>query len=511
MSKSLVAFDTDQVTDYVFSTSTLKEIRGASALLDYLNRVEMPHLVSQVSGTRVYANGGGGLFTVNTKHAEQIIQDVRRAYSNTTQSASVTGVALELPDSVNDDVPDQLDILRYRLRVAKDTHDTPVSLVTHPLLRFCDSCGVRYATKIQNRELLCPSCLAKREQNRHVTASIQRWAKPQAQLNPDSPYLWERLIANLKEQDYPVFNFRRPEDFDAFGRLSSPGGYMGLIYADGDGMGHEIEKIKTLDAMHKFANVVDESIYLATTEAIIKHLQPTQGNTWPFDILLLGGDDLVMVTRAQSAVEVALHIVQRFPELIARNWDKPLNLSASVVLAHVKYPIGSLLKLAKSGLKFAKKAAVQRRQKGETLTGGLLNFLVVSSANHLDFGEYYAQVFKQRETNESWLYRTCRPYTTAGMHNLLDKIHKAHRIPRTKLEQLRAAVFKSRQQGTLDAMLAALRSRKEITTAIFNLIESEDEQSPPLNLPWINSGDTRWVTPILDVVELLDFVERRSL
>ena len=41
MELSLIAFDTDHIKRYVFATEKLKEIRGASSLLDYLNRIVM--------------------------------------------------------------------------------------------------------------------------------------------------------------------------------------------------------------------------------------------------------------------------------------------------------------------------------------------------------------------------------------------------------------------------------------------------------------------------------------
>ena len=43
--KYIVAFDTDQIKKYVFATDALKEIRGASALLDELNRIKMGEIV----------------------------------------------------------------------------------------------------------------------------------------------------------------------------------------------------------------------------------------------------------------------------------------------------------------------------------------------------------------------------------------------------------------------------------------------------------------------------------
>lgn len=41
MSKTLVALDTDHIKRYVFATNKLKEIRGASSILDHLNRILM--------------------------------------------------------------------------------------------------------------------------------------------------------------------------------------------------------------------------------------------------------------------------------------------------------------------------------------------------------------------------------------------------------------------------------------------------------------------------------------
>ncbi len=508
MSKSLIALDTDQIKGYVFATSKLKEIRGASALLDYLNREEMPRLVGVPPSDQIYANGGGGLFLVDSDKAEDTISRVEYSYREATHTASITGISVDLPTDYGNDVEAQLELARYRLRVAKDSRNAPTLPVTHPLMHFCDSCGTGYVTTLMQSEQLCPGCSLKRQQDEQVKANIRRWADVPERLDVDSSHLWERLIANLKQQDYPVTGYGRPEDFEELGQQSVPKGYLGLIYADGDGMGRQIGQIKSLAEMRSFAQAVDGSIYQATVEAIGTHLSPSDKNTWPFDILLLGGDDLVMVTRAQSAVEVALYIVERFPELTRELWGQSLNLSASVVLAHVNYPIGSLLHLAESGLKFAKKTAAQRKMDGKILPGGLLNFLVVSSANHLDFGEYYHQVLLQEEKKDGPVqYRTQRPYTTPEMRALLEQIQNVRNVPHAKLEQLRAAVFESRQQGGIDTMMAVLRSRKEPREALLSLFGETPQQQ--LSMPWLQKGDD-WITPVLDIVELLDFVGKEG-
>jgi CRISPR/Cas system-associated protein Cas10 (large subunit of type III CRISPR-Cas system) len=517
MSQRIVAFDTDRIKEYVFGTGTLKEIRGASALLDQLNREEMLRIVDVPEEDVIYANGGAGLFVMEEDRAEDIIQAVQRVYREETSTASITGVSVPLPVE-QDGVADALKLIRYHLRAAKDGKPAPMLPLTHSLLHFCDSCGTQYATETYATETedgirLCQSCAIKRDKDRQLKEEIDQWTASQANPDPNSSRLWERLIGQLKQDGYPIQGHGRPDDFNDLGDTSHPRGYMALIYADGDGMGKHIDKITSLDEMKRFSEAVDQSVYQAVQEAIVEHLQPEGGSKWPFDILLLGGDDLVMVTRAQSAMDVVQHIVRRFPELTEEGYGERLALSASVVLTHVNFPIGPLMALAESGLKFAKREAARRRRVDETLDEGLINFLVVSSANHLDFKEYYKQTLRQKVKAEEYyqeaetIYRTQRPHTADECEALLEQIRELRRlgIPRTKLEQLRAAVFKSRKQATIDAMMAILRLRNENhQKELFKLVGSETREK--LRIPWVKEGEGEWTTPILDVVELFDFV-----
>src|SRR5207249_4431609 len=93
--KSLVMLDTDHIKEYVFGTDKLKEIRGASSLLDRLNRVVMKRLAHEdsIEAEVIYANGGTGLFVVETDKAEEFVQKIQRAYRKLTAGgASITSV-----------------------------------------------------------------------------------------------------------------------------------------------------------------------------------------------------------------------------------------------------------------------------------------------------------------------------------------------------------------------------------------------------------------------------------
>ena len=218
----------------------------------------------------------------------------------------------------------------------------------------------------------------------------------------------------------------------------------GLIYADGDSMGKALECLQNLTEVKKFSEVVDNAIYQGVHKAIFEYLVPEENDTYfPFDILMLGGDDLVMVTTAHKVVEVSMKIVERFSEITEKCLGKRLTLSAGVAIAHANFPFSSLLTLAEQALKFSKKEAVKRKHRGQRMTTeGLVNFIVVNNSNSLDFDSYYGDTLSTEERNQNF-YRTLRPYNLIDMQYIIQTIRclKRENFPRGKLERLHDSVF----------------------------------------------------------------------
>jgi len=525
MSKSLLAFDTDRIKSYVFATDKLKEIRGASAILDELNRVEMGNIVEELEGHTIYANGGSGLFIIDSDRAEEARMKVEKLYREKTGTASITGVCVELPPNykTGDDIQPQFKTLSYRLRAAKDSKVGQSALVTHPYLHFCDSCGTEYAgcedTVSGEVVLLCASCKTKREKDGNIKASIHLIVKDAiAHRAVPKAGLWTTLIPALTEQAYPLEGYDRPDDFEELAKMSTPGNYIGLIYADGDSMGRELEKLKPEADFKKFSEDVDGGVSQAVAKAIVEHLQP-QNKTWPFDILLLGGDDLVMVTPADKVLDVGLIVMEQFTKLTGKS------LSVGIAIAHTNYPFGQLRRLAESALKFAKKEGAKRRQFDPNFKEGLLNFVVVSSANHLEFGEYYnedltayAEIGDGGSKKPKNLFRTLRPYSAVDFRKLLEKVRSGPiiRSPRGKLQQLRQSLFQSKNQSLIDGLTLLFHwqnkdQRKAIQDVVMDFTPRNGNNLPEHGqmFPWYQTGsktDPEYYTPLLDLVEIFDFV-----
>ena len=503
--KSLVSFDTDRIKEYIFATGKLKEIRGASAILDELNRGDMVKKCQEFHAEKIYANGGSGMFTVPETSATTFVQAVEKEYRLQTLTSSITSAVTELPDGFTDQTPvsRHLQTLACRLRLKKNQNILNQPVLTHPFLRTCDSCGEQYASQsVTVPELLCQSCQYKRDKNSEVRADIKGVIT--AETEDVEHKLWHHLLGNLARAGYSMTGKNRPDDFDDLGEMSEPKNYMGLIYADGDSMGKVLESLENLDQIKKFSKAVDDAIYQAVHEAILAYLSPGD-KYFPFDILMLGGDDLVMVTTAHKALEVSMKITEKFSELTKACLGKPLTLSVGVAIAHTKFPFLSLLELTEQALKFAKKEVVKRkRHVQDTAKEGLINFIVMSNSNNLDFDTHHRETLSDKDEN---VYRTLRPYSPADMRYIIETIRslKRENFPRGKLKGLQGAIFQNRNQSILEGLMF-LSSTKEKQRKIFiDFLTHFATSSPFPHFPWFKEGED-YYSPFLDLLELYDFI-----
>ncbi|WP_052887893.1 Cas10/Cmr2 second palm domain-containing protein [Thermogemmatispora carboxidivorans] len=585
---ALVALDTDRIKNYVFSTDRLREIRGASSILDRLNREVMGAIARDLDPNArvIYANGGSGLFLLAEEKAEEFVRRIQARYREETQGgATITGAVQRLPaelaghDLRQADLHQQLDLLRYELRRAKECPPAIVARPSHPLLRLCDSCGLEYAAgqspwrePREEEQRYCPVCLQKRREDAQIKKSIESMAARPQEVRPGSgeeekrAVLWANLIHRLNriapdyflEDGKPIVP-KRPRDIDTLRAVAGSGrdsvrDYLALIYADGNGMGSRIEKLSTLKQIEEFASDIDDAICEALASAVAEHLKPVpvkglldeedneeendqarqeaqpQGDYFfPFDVLLLGGDDLMLLTSGDRALSVALEVARVFREKAGKQQG---TLSVGVVFAPLKYPFGLMHDLAENALRFAKKQARmdQWRDAGDG-DDTRVNFLVVAGAGTHEFDYLYKTVYCKREADTEFR-ATLRPYRLPVLENLLQAIREAKRLgfPRSKLHQLREAVLKMNRTSTVLDALAALqgcrdREREFLLRWLYEfsqryLLSGNQSETnsgniqgfPHVIFPWSRlqdqgqSGREIYLTPLLDLVELYDFV-----
>ncbi|HEY0752689.1 MAG TPA: hypothetical protein VGD98_01825, partial [Ktedonobacteraceae bacterium] len=345
----------------------------------------------------------------------------------------------------------------------------------------------------------------------------------------DQLTLWGRILRTLAEPTdttNPLYTrpyalpewINRPKDFHAFSTFAGKKDYLGLIYADADGMGQALDKMESLQAIQKFAKMVDDAVFAAMGDALRAHL-PAPQEQLPFDILLVGGDDIVLVMPAAQAIQVAATLAERFHFYT----QSKHTLSVGVVLAPLTYPFALQRELADETLKAAKKAGAEKKMRGASgLEQSHINFVVVAGNTSLSYSRVYESMHSRKLTQGEF-YATMRPYPLPQFQWLLAQLRLGNekRLGRSKLHQLRESILKidrSKAATILEALALLRNCQEEEREFIKSLVREYDIRLTPLQqekgtlFPWGLDGQRStdeysiYLTPLLDFIELYDFV-----
>lgn len=425
----LVCLDTDRIKQYLFATNRLKEIRGGSALiadLDDKRKSDLEHHYG--SQNVVYSAGGGAAVLVPTEEeAQALIAEIERDFRAQTITASITGIYLQV-DTTSKKFGAEMRRAGKASRQAKAAKAELASLPVEPYMRLCSSCGqhpATYQARDSSGDWLCRACDKKREwgheKRKGFFADFVQWTHSE---------VWQETSL--------------PEDLDAIGSGASPPGYVGFIALDGNHIGDLLDKPTTPQAYKVFSEGLWNLTQEQTFVALEQYGQPRNGIA-PFEIVLIGGDDVLLITVADIALEVALSIAEGFekqsptqvlvPAELSGKHEK-LTMAGGVVLAHADFPIPAMYALAQDLQKSAKKLCAQ--QKYQT---GAIDFQVVSGSDtDLD-------TIRQGVPHR-------RPYALADLCRLLGHIRllKAADIPASQLQAMYQALF----EGEVNAQLASI-------------------------------------------------------
>ena len=330
-------------------------------------------------------------------------------------------------------------------------------------------------------------------------------------------------------------------------------GFIGMIYADGNNVGRELAKQKTPQEYREFSEELEFAARGAVFAALAKHLQPQkvtnedgeQVVVHPFEILSIGGDDLILIVPGTQALDIALTIGATFElALCAKEpggrkrvgrytapdsgpaadadrytqapdfdtYTPAIGLSAGVVVAKDDAPIFFLRTLAEDLLSSAKK-----KSRRDPSVGGAVDFMVMKSITMVTDK---IEEFRKEGLGGTHCRLTARPYLwpeLAGLLHTLRALKKAG-VPRSQLYRLRAAMEPAREQGplasTLEYLYTRTRQGQDQGAALQQHIETNwpGAQGSP---PWMRRipppdeplKGPAWETIWADVVEIYDMVQ----
>ena len=524
----VIIIDTPSIKKYVFGSDPLNEIRGASARLDRLNRVDMENCLTahlDIGHVEpVYANGGSAQFLVQADDAatvkaacESTMRHIREQTGG--EVGIVYGIA-RLQDEAS--YPEAVRMAHFQLRCRREFATCHRSASLVPIIMECASSShLPAAHTMDDGNILSQAGYEKAGEGRDTRRRG----------------LWGGWMQHLADQgDWPDskhWNKLRCESLTDIGDRSSWSNYIGIVYADGNAMGQIVQAMNRPETFRQFSKIVDESIQEACFTTLSEISEPEVNivrnnyeqqsgfERFAADILLLGGDDLLVALPADRALNFALKVTGRFESLTkdridavqdaaAKQFfhdklgDRGFTISCGVAITKSSYPFYLALDLAEQLLKNAKRQNTRTSELG-TQSEARVDFHVVAGANSYTLGQVREDDY-QVSTN-STAPRTLRPLSCAELEALQRSVHilQGVRFPHSKLYELQeAALLPERNQADwrirdIFARCQHGRDRSQ-RRALWEAVGHLCPQGYNFNFPWFEKDDQRLLC-VADLVE----------
>lgn len=519
----LVVMGVPSIKKYVFGTDRLMEIRGASSLLDHLNREEMGNFLKKkknkgelAEAESVYAGGGAGQFIIKAEKTklEECLKELEKYF--TEQTAGGIRLIYGIADYSENEYPKALRQAVYRSETNREEFPIISSTPIHTgFFRECDSCS-EMASEIReykdDKQVLCKICDIKEEYSRGGKKAI-----------------WDELAGFLKKSGITV---ARPETFEEIGeQCTARKDYTAVVYADGNSMGKLIKQIQDKDQYRYFSETMEDCLRDACFEAIydtyFKKTKKTP-EIMPADILLLGGDDLVVYLTAEGAFPFAIRVARMFNEKTKErfadsDFDKylkgrGLTISLGIAYGKTHTPFSIMLNQAEELLKSAKKGGTGDPRSCDYFSPAYIDYHISTNFNQLNVRDsrvnhLQLQRMKIKQISESddemirkripiRLYQ--KPYSLEDAEDLLTHARSLKNlIPSTQLNRLGNAPTSGKINGTLECLKIYTRTPKgDKRLAIWNALSRFD---CIINMPWNENNEDEDTTMVVDLAELAGF------
>ena len=441
--------------------------------------------------------------------------------------------------------------------------DLPTHIEIGSYQQRCESCERRPAI-INEPRTLCEACTRKYVAGRvskkniefndldHYLKVLGGW-HPSSRDSQEGWHLtnWSSLFENYLEATGKVECYvdaleclkqvDGPQDLENIAKASDSAGFITFIYADGNNMGGYLENVGTPAQYRQFSERVFIALQKATFDALAEHLNPTS-DLHPFEIVSIGGDDLLLIVPGSKAFEVVHAIGANFDRefnshskfaeteeetlcksqrYMPKEWftkqtmQPAISLSLGFVIANEHTPVGFLEHLAASLLKSAKGKAKTLKKQGVGYLGGTVDFLVLKSLSMItsELSDFRKQFYKTDKENSL----TMRPFTLHELSGFIQTVQKLKEsdFPRSQLYQLRQSLGLGRQTSTLDYLYFRSRLRDGKGKLLQQELERNWQGASDITnglgawYAMLQKNETdkiRYETLLVDLIEAYDFI-----
>lgn len=330
----------------------------------------------------------------------------------------------------------------------------------------------------------------------------------------------------------PLMHLQPPADIADL--AGGKGRYVAVIHADGNNIGKRSTAARRLPkslssfeewlAAEARGEVFFHRMRVAVRKALVEAIRETFTETEfrsgprPYQVLMVGGDDLLLMCRASHALRFALAYAKALA--LAEREEERLGVGVGVSIGPATYPFHAMHDIAEELASSAKRIA---RRANAPSGESVVDWMVVSQSSTLSVGLHRQRFESRRYTDPGsndpiHLALTAKPYPILrrdgsdwSLERLLeaagairDLDNSAEPVARSQMKALPAKL----RCGFHAARFAALDLPEGMLSCLHNALPSEFDKAHACHFPWREldpRGDVkRYRTLLRDLFEILE-------
>ena len=430
------------IQGFIFQTNTLSEIVGASELVEEICTTKFAQILYNDAQLQyknakdklkddpnviLFAAGNIKCKFTDKAECERVVARFPMEVSQFAPGITLSQAVVEMSGSYAE-FKDAVNELESRLRTQRNR---PMSSQNIGLM------GI-----LRSRKTGLPVVAKRDDEGKPEFDDAATWAKLY-EYDAKEKKVRKRTTKELCKKAFKEDNIKDNQIAYNIGDITKDNDWVAVIHADGNGLGQIVQKIGQNEEKFKEFSV---NLDLATTEAAqeaYKAVEPNFRNDKKIPIrpIVLGGDDLTVICRADLALEYTETFIRKFEEKTRKYLGKIILendvftkgdpndcLTACAGIAYIKssYPFYYGYALAETLCSVAKKDAKDKKEirEGNELPQSCLMFHKVQSS----FVEEYSEIVRKELTPQDNISLQFGPYY------INDNIDKTYRWTVEKLK-----------------------------------------------------------------------------
>jgi len=460
MAKYLYGASVQGIQSFIFKTNKLSEIVGASELVEQIcNNAFFEKIGKDSNDSNIILAAAGNIKYVfdQREDCEKCVLEFPKKIMEMAPGITISQAVVEVVNP--SDLGEEIQTLEQRLRVQRNIVDSPTEIGFMGLERSRRTGGV--SVEHRGDDYIDSATAAKIKNKDHLS-------------------LFKKLsgMNDLKTTHLAL----DIENITSSGQNS----WIAVIHADGNGLGNIIQNKGSELTQNREFHAFSKAIEAATTgaaktafERVIPKIDTV--SHYPIRPVLIGGDDLTVIIRADLALDFTREFIkefelkskEEFKNLKTTGLEEGLSCCAGIAFVKQSYPLHYAMHLSEDLCKDAKKM-VKANLGDNELPKSALSFYKVQDSFVKDLKSLKESTLTTAE-GRNFYYG---PYTLEALNKLDEKLDylKEYASGKNagkstgKLRQVVSELYKDESTGSF-----MLERIKHIDKKFFNALELEDE------------------------------------